>query len=79
MRTVDRDDVAASYGHAVVERGPFGGLQLGGAEEAGDLAGHVEGDRQFQGGDVLSVGGGVLGHECLFLNPVSAGQKAERW
>ncbi|MFF9127797.1 hypothetical protein ACF09J_31805 [Streptomyces sp. NPDC014889] len=30
--------LAASYGHALVERGPFGGLQAGGAEEVGDLA-----------------------------------------
>lgn len=30
---------AAPYGHPLVERGALGGLQLGGAEEVGDLAG----------------------------------------
>lgn len=29
--------LAAPYGHALVERGPLGGLQLGGAEEVRDL------------------------------------------
>ncbi|MFD4947096.1 hypothetical protein ACFVYE_38605 [Streptomyces sp. NPDC058239] len=37
--------LAAPYGHPVVERGPLGGLQVGRAEEVGDLAEHVEGDR----------------------------------
>ncbi|MFI9834513.1 hypothetical protein ACIHIX_43295 [Streptomyces sp. NPDC051913] len=37
--------LAASYGHPLVERGPIGGLQLGGAEVVGDLARHVERDR----------------------------------
>ncbi|MEU3862885.1 hypothetical protein AB0F03_37325 [Streptomyces sp. NPDC028722] len=35
------------YGDAVVERGALVGLQLGRAEEVGDLARHVEGDRQL--------------------------------
>ncbi|WP_037676705.1 hypothetical protein [Streptomyces griseus] len=52
---------AAPYGHPVVERGPLGGLQLGGAEEVGDLAGHVEGDRQLRWRGVLVAGRGVLG------------------
>jgi hypothetical protein len=38
--------LAAPYGHALVERGPLGGLQLGGAEEVRDLARHIEDDRQ---------------------------------
>ncbi|MFJ5725518.1 hypothetical protein [Streptomyces sp. NPDC093149] len=38
-----RPALAAPYGHALVERGPFGGLQVGSAEEVGDLARHVEG------------------------------------
>ena len=54
--------LAAPYGHAVVERGPLGGVQLGGAEEVGDLARHVEGDRQLRGRGAF-VGGGVLGQE----------------
>ncbi|MCG7207364.1 hypothetical protein [Streptomyces arenae] len=33
--------LAASYGHALVERGPLGGLQFGRSEEVGDLARHV--------------------------------------
>ncbi|WP_180357000.1 hypothetical protein [Streptomyces sp. TLI_146] len=37
--------LAAPYGHALVERCPLGGLQFGGAEEVGDLARHVEGNR----------------------------------
>jgi hypothetical protein len=46
----------------VVERGPLGVVQLGGAEEVGDLARHAEGDRQPRGRAVL-VDGGVLRHE----------------
>ncbi|MFF4749240.1 hypothetical protein ACWD5R_31105 [Streptomyces sp. NPDC002514] len=41
--------LTAPYGHALVERGPLGGIWLGGAEEVGDLARHVEGDRPGQG------------------------------
>ncbi|MFF4095857.1 hypothetical protein ACFYYY_18825 [Streptomyces sp. NPDC001834] len=37
--------LAAPYGHALVERCPLGGLQFGRAQEVGDLARHVEGDR----------------------------------
>ncbi|MFE1234011.1 hypothetical protein [Streptomyces sp. NPDC058745] len=33
--------LAAPYGHALVERGPLGIVQLCGAEEVGDLARHV--------------------------------------
>ncbi|MEU5940925.1 hypothetical protein ABZ807_17425 [Micromonospora sp. NPDC047548] len=47
----------------MVERGPLVGLQLGGTEEVGNLARHVEGDRQLRGRGVLVVGGGVFGHE----------------
>ncbi|MGW5973874.1 hypothetical protein [Streptomyces sp. NPDC055186] len=54
--------LASPYGHALVERGPLGGLQLGCAEEVSDLARHVEGDRQLRDRGVR-VGGGVLGHE----------------
>ncbi|WP_176742732.1 hypothetical protein [Streptomyces agglomeratus] len=39
--------LAAPYGHPLVERGALSGLQVGRAEEVGDLAGHVEGDRQL--------------------------------
>ncbi|MEU1788027.1 hypothetical protein ABZ553_19475 [Streptomyces sparsogenes] len=55
--------LAAPYGDALVERGALGGVRLGGAEEVGDLARHVEGDRQLRGRDVVVVGDGVLGHE----------------
>ncbi len=55
--------LAAPYSHAVVERGPLGGLQLGRAEEVGDLARHVGGDRQFRRRGGLAGGGGVLGQE----------------
>jgi hypothetical protein len=44
----ERVTLAAPYGHALVERGPLGGLQLGRTQEVGDLARHVEGDRQFR-------------------------------
>ena len=37
--------LAAPYRHAVVGRCALAGLQLGGTEEVGDLARHVEGDR----------------------------------
>ncbi|MCX4632698.1 hypothetical protein [Streptomyces sp. NBC_01443] len=54
MDREDGDDaqgvaLAASYGDALVECCALGGLQFGGAEEVGDLAWHVEGDRQFRG------------------------------
>lgn len=55
--------LAAPYGHALVERRPLGGLQPGGAEEVGDLARHVEGDRQLRRRSVL-LGGGVVGQEA---------------
>ncbi|MFE2719695.1 hypothetical protein ACFXKI_49520 [Streptomyces mirabilis] len=55
--------LAASYGHSVVEGGPLDGLQLGGAQEVGDLARHVEGDWQLRRRDVLLLDGGVVGHE----------------
>lgn len=42
--------LASPYGRPVVERGALGGLELGGAELVGDLAGHVEGDRQLRAG-----------------------------
>ncbi|MFH9968772.1 hypothetical protein ACH4PR_47095 [Streptomyces mirabilis] len=54
--------LAAPYGHAVVEGGPLGGVQFGRVKEVGDLARHVEGDRQLRGWGVL-VAGGALGHE----------------
>ncbi|WP_340378022.1 hypothetical protein U5640_25280 [Streptomyces sp. SS7] len=54
---------AASYGLAVVERCPLGGLQVGRAEEVGDLARHVEDDRQLRSRGVLVDVGGVLGQE----------------
>jgi hypothetical protein len=54
--------LAAPYGRPLVERGPFGGLPLDGAEVVGDLARHVEGDRQLRGGRVL-LAGGVVGQE----------------
>lgn len=54
--------LAAPYRHAVAERGPLGVVQLGGAEEVGDLAGHVEGDGQFRGRGAF-VDCDVLGHE----------------
>ncbi|GGU13054.1 hypothetical protein [Streptomyces lateritius] len=41
--------LAAPYGHPLVERRPLGRLQFGGAEEVGDLARHVEGNRQLWG------------------------------
>ncbi|KOT77037.1 hypothetical protein ADK70_37385 [Streptomyces rimosus subsp. pseudoverticillatus] len=47
---------AALYGHAVAERGPLGGRQLGGTGEGGDLAGQVE-VTGSSGPDVLVVGG----------------------
>ncbi|GGZ28866.1 hypothetical protein GCM10010365_56310 [Streptomyces poonensis] len=54
---MDREDggdaqgvtLAAPYGDALVECGALGGLRFGGAEEVGDLARHVEGDRRFRG------------------------------
>ncbi|GGP32672.1 hypothetical protein GCM10018980_74380 [Streptomyces capoamus] len=63
MHDRDRGDaqgvtLAAPHDHSLVERGPLGGLQVGGAEEAGDLAGQVEGDRRLRGRGVL-LGGGV--------------------
>ncbi|MFC8103979.1 hypothetical protein [Streptomyces sp. NPDC057363] len=54
--------LAASYGHSLVERFPLGGPQVGGAEEVGDLARQVEGDRRFRRRDVL-LDGGVVGQE----------------
>ncbi|GHA73901.1 hypothetical protein GCM10010345_90740 [Streptomyces canarius] len=39
--------LAAPYGHSLVEPRPFDIVQLGAAKEVGDLAGHVEGDRQL--------------------------------
>ncbi|MEW1906695.1 hypothetical protein [Streptomyces sp. NPDC086147] len=72
--------LAAAYGHPLVERGALGGLQLGGAEVVGDLARHVEGDRQLRGGRVL-LDGGVLGKEVgdggadrAAADPVVAGE-----
>ncbi|MEW2498682.1 hypothetical protein AB0942_34950 [Streptomyces nodosus] len=53
--------LAAPYGRPLVERGALGGVQLGGAEVVGDLARHVEGDRQLRGGRALL--GGVVGQE----------------
>jgi hypothetical protein len=53
--------LAAPYGHPLVERRPLGGLQLGGAEEVGNLARHVKGHRQRRGGGLLD--GDVVGHE----------------
>ncbi|MFE3412075.1 hypothetical protein ACFXMT_28305 [Streptomyces mirabilis] len=55
--------LAAPYGHPLVERGPLGGLQVGRAEEVRDLARHVEGDRQLQGGGALLRDAVVVGHE----------------
>ncbi|MFE6174731.1 hypothetical protein [Streptomyces sp. NPDC056464] len=76
--------LAAPYGHALVERGPLGGFQLGRAKELGDLARHVESDRQFRGRGVL-VAGGVLGHEVgdgradgAPADPVFAGKGGDR-
>jgi hypothetical protein len=43
--------------YALVECGPLGGLQIGSAEEVGDLARQVEDDQQLQCQGVL-VGGG---------------------
>ncbi|QUH02859.1 hypothetical protein HUO13_20415 [Saccharopolyspora erythraea] len=37
--------LAAPNGRPLAERGPLCGLQVGGTEEVGDLARHVEGDR----------------------------------
>jgi hypothetical protein len=54
--------LAAPHGDALVERGALGGLQLGRAEEVGDLARHVEDDRQLRGRDAR-VAGRVLGQE----------------
>lgn len=54
--------VAASYGHPLVERIPLGGLQAGGADVVGELARHVEGDRQVRRRGVF-LDGGVLGQE----------------
>jgi hypothetical protein len=36
--------LASACGHPLIERRPFDGLQLGGAEEVSDLARYVEGD-----------------------------------
>ncbi|MGX1887080.1 hypothetical protein [Streptomyces sp. NPDC055287] len=52
--------LATPYGHALVERGALGGLQVGRAEEIRELARHVEEDRQLRSRDVM-VDGGVLG------------------
>ncbi|MEU6950215.1 hypothetical protein ABZ957_34100 [Streptomyces sp. NPDC046316] len=64
----------------MVERGPLGGLQFGGAEEVGDLARHVEGDRRLRGRGVL-LGGGVVGQKLgdgradrAAADPVVAGE-----
>ncbi|MFD3998959.1 hypothetical protein [Streptomyces sp. NPDC058583] len=73
--------LAAPHDHPLVERGALCGLQVGGAEEAGDLARHVEGDRQFRGGGVLLDGGSVVGQEVgdgrgdgAAADPVVAGE-----
>jgi hypothetical protein len=54
--------VAASYGHPLGERGALGGLQVGRAKQVGDLARHVEDDRQLRGWGAR-VGDRVLGQE----------------
>ena len=54
--------LAASYGHPLVEHGALGGLQFCRTEEVGDLARHVEEDRQLRGRGV-QVDAGVLGQE----------------
>ncbi|MFF7799174.1 hypothetical protein [Streptomyces olivaceus] len=54
--------LAAPYGRPLIERSPLDIVQLGGAEEVGDLARHVEGDRRFRGLNVL-VGGRLLGQK----------------
>ncbi|MGW8635075.1 hypothetical protein [Streptomyces sp. NPDC055793] len=46
----------------MIEHSPLDIVQLGGAEEVGDLARHVEGDRRFRGLNVL-VGGRLLGQK----------------
>ncbi|MFG2650380.1 hypothetical protein [Streptomyces sp. NPDC048436] len=76
--------LAASYGHPLVECIPLGGLQLGGAEEVGDLARHVEGDRQLRRRGVL-LDGGVVGHEVgdggadrAAADAVGAGESGDR-
>lgn len=52
----------------MVERGLFGVVEVGGAQEVGDLAGHVEADRHLgvgPGRGVLAgVGGVVDGGTC---------------
>ncbi|MER5780752.1 hypothetical protein ABT104_03345 [Streptomyces mobaraensis] len=66
------------------ERGALGGLQVCGAEEVGDVASQVEGDRQLRGGRVL-LDGGVVGHEVgdgradgAAADAVVAGQGCDR-
>ncbi|MGW0302441.1 hypothetical protein ACWDYK_37995 [Streptomyces anthocyanicus] len=55
--------LATPHGYPLAEHGSLGGLQLGGAEEVGDLARHVEGDQQLQGRGFLLGPGGVVGQE----------------
>ncbi|WP_432066581.1 hypothetical protein [Streptomyces sp. C10-9-1] len=69
--------LAAAYGHPLVERGPLGGLQLGGAEEAGDLARHVQDDRQLGrrgDGGALRQEGGDGGTDGAAADAVVAGR-----
>lgn len=75
--------LAAPYRHALVECGPLGRLQLGGAEVVGDLARHVEGDRRLRGGRTL-LGGGVVGKQVgdgradrAAADPAVAGQGSD--
>lgn len=55
--------LAAPYGYALIERGALGVVEVGRAEEVGDLARHVENDRQLRGQGVRGIGGRVLGQQ----------------
>ncbi|MFD3959922.1 MULTISPECIES: hypothetical protein [Streptomyces] len=61
--------LATPYGGPLVERVPLGGLQLGGTEEVGDLAGHVESDRQLGGSVLLGVWSGGRSATAVRIAP----------
>lgn len=59
----ERVALPSPHGHAPVEPGALGRLQVDGAEEVRDLARHVDGDRQLRSRGLLTICGGVLGQE----------------
>ena len=70
--------LASSYGEALVECGALGGLQFGGAEEVGDLARHVKGNRQFRGRGARIDGRAVHGRD-RGLGERGQGGKGSSW